>query len=71
VSLHEAGAKVVHREDDDASSGFGDSLGTAVDAMVAVVGGMVIVLGAALPFLLLALLAWPIVRRLGRRQAEV
>jgi hypothetical protein len=45
------------------------SLATAVDALVAVLGGMVIVLGAILPFLVLGLLAWPVARRYGRRHA--
>lgn len=67
VSLHEAGAKVTPTRDDGDGTAFGDSVRTAVNAMVAVVGGMVVVLGAALPFLVLALLAWAVARRVGRR----
>jgi hypothetical protein len=69
VSLHEPAAKATTTVAHDDRSGFGDSVGTAVDAMVAVVGGMVIVLGVALPFLLLALLAVPFVLRYRRRAA--
>ncbi|MCU1488030.1 MAG: hypothetical protein JWN67_4776 [Actinomycetia bacterium] len=67
VSLHEAGAKVTTTKAKGDGTAFGDSVRTAVDAMVAVVGGMVIVLGAALPFLLLGLLALPFVLRYRRR----
>jgi hypothetical protein len=67
VSLHEAGAAAVHGADGEGGTSFGDSVGTAVDALVAVVGGMVIVLGVAVPFLVLALLALPFVLRRRRR----
>jgi hypothetical protein len=67
VALYEAGASVAKTQPSDKGSAFGDSVRTAWHATVAVVGGMVIVLGAVLPFLVLALLAWPFVRRLGRR----
>jgi hypothetical protein len=66
VSLHEAGAPVP-RSNGGEGTAFGDSVRTAWHASVAVLGGMLIVLGALLPFLVLALLAWPFVRRYGRR----
>ncbi|MCU1375350.1 MAG: hypothetical protein JWO68_2636 [Actinomycetia bacterium] len=69
VSLHESGATVVKAKPHDGGTAFGDSLRTAGSAALAVLGGMVIVLGAVLPFLVLALLAWPFWRRYGRRQA--
>jgi hypothetical protein len=69
VTLHEAGASVAKMQPGDDGSAFGDSVRTAWHATVAVVGGMVIVLGAVLPFLVLALLAWPFVRRYDRRHA--
>jgi hypothetical protein len=67
VSLHESAAKVTTTKAKDDGTAFGDSVRTAVDAMVAVVGGMVIVLGVALPFLVLALLALPFLLRRRRR----
>jgi hypothetical protein len=70
VSLHEAGARAEATPAKDDGAGFGDSLGTAVDAMVAVAGGILIVLGALVPFLVLALLALPFVLRWRRRTAE-
>lgn len=65
LSLHEgeAGDTPVPVEDD----GIVHSFRTAVDAAVAVVGGMVIVAGALVPFAVLALLAWVLLRRFGRR----
>ena len=69
VSMHEAGAKVTPKHTSDDGTAFGDSVRTAVDAMVAVVGGMVIVVGVALPFLVLALLALPFLLRRRRRVA--
>jgi hypothetical protein len=64
VSMRRVGAPAGSSED---GSGFGHSVETAVDAFVAVVGGMAIVLGASLPFAALALLAWPLVRLVRRR----
>jgi len=51
-------------------TGIGHSVRTAANATVAVVGGMIVVLGALLPFALLALVAWALARRYGRRHAE-
>jgi hypothetical protein len=69
VALHQAAAPAPHR----AGNGtiLGDSVRTAVHATEAVVGGMLVTLGALVPFLLLALLAWPLVGRARRRRAVV
>ena len=64
VSMRRLGAPADSSEE---GSGFGDSVETAADAFVAVVGGMAIVLGVLLPFAALALLAWPVVRLVRRR----
>ena len=69
VSFHQAGAAALAEEGDDRDTGLVASLRSAVNATEAVVGGMVIVLGAALPFLVLAALAWPVVRVVRRRMA--
>ena len=66
VSMRRVGAPASSSDD---GTGLGDSVETAVDAFVAVVGGMAIVLGASLPFAALALLAWPVVRLVRRRYA--
>lgn len=66
VSMRRVGAPAGSSGD---RSGFGHSVETAVDAFVAVAGGMAIVLGAVLPFAALALLAWPVVRLVRRRYA--
>ena len=68
LSLHEGDASGMPIPVDD-EKGIAHSFRTAVDAAVAVVGGMVIVVGALLPFAFLALLAWVLVRRFGRRSA--
>jgi hypothetical protein len=68
VSMHEGGAKITPKHEDEGTA-FGDSVRTAVDAMLAVVGGMVIVLGVAVPFLVLALVALPFALRWRRRTA--
>ena len=61
VSFDEGGASAVEhtskREKRDATS-IGDSIGTALDAGEAVVGGTLIVFGALLPLLVLGLLGW-------------
>lgn len=67
VSLREAGAPTPRPEPDD--SGLTASFRTAVDAAEAVVGGMVVVLGAVLPFAVLAALAWLALRLTRRRTA--
>ena len=67
VALHEAAAKPVVKPSQHQRTGMAASISTAVDALLAVVGGIIIVLGAMLPFLVLGLLAWPVVRRYGRR----
>jgi len=66
VSMRRVGAPAGTSDD---GSGFGDSVETAADAFVAVVGGMAIVLGVLLPFAALALVAWPVVRLVRRRYA--
>lgn len=68
VSLREAGAPAPRTEPDD--DGLAASFRTAVDAAEAVVGGMVVVLGAVAPFAVLAALAGAVLR-LGRRRAAV
>lgn len=68
LSLHEGDASGMPRPVDD-ETGIAHSFRTAANAAVAVVGGMVIVVGALLPFAFLALLAWALVRRFGRRAA--
>jgi hypothetical protein len=67
VSLHEAAAKPTVAPAGHDRTGMAASLETAVDALLAVIGGMAIVLGASLPFLVLALVSWPLVRRYSRR----
>jgi hypothetical protein len=69
VSLHEPGSRPARTKPGDGTA-FGDSVRTALDALVAVAGGMVIVLGAALPFLVLALLGLLVARRVSRRAAR-
>ena len=66
VSMRRVGAPAASS---DEGSGFGHSVETAVDAFVAVVGGMAIVLGAVLPFAALTLVGWPVVRLVRRRYA--
>lgn len=68
VSMHQAGGQAATTHPEEDRPAIVESVRTAVDALVAVVGGMVIVLGALLPFAVLALLAWPLARRYQRRQ---
>jgi hypothetical protein len=63
VSLHRAGARPATTRHRD---GLGDSLRTAGDVALAVVGGMAITVGALLPLLLVAGLLLLFVRRLRR-----
>jgi len=65
VSLFEPGAASVVRPVDDRS--LGHSLSRAVDGMVAVVGGMILVLGWLVPVAVLGLLVWGGARVLRRR----
>ena len=69
VSLHEGDVSGMPVPVDD-EKGIVHSFRTAADATVAVVGGMVVVLGALLPFALLGLLAWLVIRRQSRRAAR-
>ena len=60
--------------DDGPPSGFGDALGASMDALVSVLGGLAVVVGALIPFspfiaLLLAIWWW-VRRRQGRNQAS-
>jgi hypothetical protein len=70
VSLSEPGAIAAGPEPESAT-GLARSFDRALDASVAVAGGMVVVLGYLLPLGVLALLAWGAVRvaRLRRRPA--
>lgn len=72
VSLLEAGAAAI-RTDPEPATGLAGSFDEAVDGAVAVVGGMVVVLGYVLPLVVLGLLAWGAGRvirfRLRRRPA--
>lgn len=65
--LHEATASLAASPDDDEWS-LGQALDTAVDATVAVVGVMIVVVGALLPIAPFALLALYLVRRRSRQQ---
>jgi hypothetical protein len=68
VSFTPTGAPPARRAA-EAGSGLGQAWQDAVDALVAVVGGMIIVAGAVLPFVvlgLLGLLAWRALRRRPR-----
>lgn len=69
VSLLEAGAAAV-RTDPEPATGLARSFEQAVDGAVAVVGGMVVVLGYVLPLVVLGLLAWGAGRviRIGLRR---
>jgi hypothetical protein len=66
VSLFEPGAASVVRPVDDRS--LGHSLSRAVDGMVAVVGGMILVVGWLSPLAVVGLLVWGGSRVLRRRQ---
>lgn len=69
LALHQSGSDLSTAPGEERSDpAMVASFRTAVGALLAVVGGMVIVLGALLPFAALALLAWPVVRRYQRRQ---
>lgn len=72
VSLFEAGAAAI-RTDPEPATGLARSFEQAVDGAVAVVGGMVVVLGYVVPLVILGLLAWGAGRviriGLGRRPA--
>ena len=69
VSLLEAGAAAI-RTDPEPATGLARSFEQAVDGAVAVVGGMVVVLGYVLPLVILGLLAWGAGRviRIGLRR---
>ena len=71
LAMHQSGSAVATTQGDgSADPAVVESFRTAVGALLAVVGGMVIVVGALLPFAVLALLAWPFVRRYQRRQVS-
>lgn len=67
LSLHEAEAPKAETGDDETT--FASSFGTAVDAFTAVLGGMVIVVGAVLPFAVLTALGWGVWLLVRRRRA--
>jgi hypothetical protein len=70
VSLFEPGALGVVRPVDDSPSLAG-SFGDAVDGMVAVVGGMIVVVGYLVPLAVFGLLGWGASRVLRRRRPVV
>ena len=65
VSLFEPGAAVVRPVDDDPS--LARSFEEAVDGMVSVVGGMIVVVGYLTPIAVLGLLVWGLGRLVHRR----
>ena len=69
VSLFEAGAAAI-RTDPEPATGLARSFEEAVDGAVAVIGGMVVVLGYVLPLVVLGVLAWGAGRviRIGLRR---
>jgi hypothetical protein len=69
VSLHEGNAGDVVPQPPEPRTGIAASFHRAADATVAVAGGMLIVVGALLPFAVLALLAWLALRRRVRTAA--
>lgn len=70
VSLHESGAAVdtKQKKDDEKANGIGESASDAINAAEAVVGGMLIVLGAVSPLLAVALLGWLVYWLIARRR---
>jgi hypothetical protein len=70
VTLFEPGAAVAHTPDEPAT-GLARSWHRALDGTVAVIGGMVVLLGYLLPISVLALLGWSIWRLGARRRHPV
>lgn len=68
VSVYEPGAGAFVRPQPEPATGLARSFERAVDGSVAVVGGMIVVVGYLAPLAVLALVAWGIVR-LRRRPA--
>ena len=68
ISLFEPGAAGVNRPADDKPS-LARSLEEAVDGMVSVIGGMIVVLGYLIPIAVLGLVVWGASRVLRRRPA--
>jgi len=62
VSLYEPGASLVSRPDPEPATGLADSFQRAVDGSVAVIGGMVVVIGYLAPVAVLGLLGWGVWR---------
>ena len=73
VSLHEAGAPLrsEQRKDGDNGTGIGASASDAIDVAEAVVGGMLIVLGALSPLVAAALFGWFVYWLIARRRKVV
>jgi hypothetical protein len=67
VTLFEPGAAVSHAPDEPAT-GLARSWDRALDGTVAVIGGMIVLLGYLLPLSALALLGWGLWRLGGRRR---
>lgn len=70
VSLFEPGA-ASRNSNPEPTSGLAHDLDRAVDAAVAVVGGMLITIGAVTPLTVLALVAWLLSRGVRRRRQSV